>query len=135
MLFDLTLQRLRIYHYLQYIISSKESEALEKSLSTKDKDKMHYWMPVTFRPSDGTALKKQDSVTTWAQNDFQQSLCEHHSPPHREMQVIARSCKDDARYQVQFLFKRVVLLKLNENSQFLNEVINIDGHLFERNTL
>lgn len=57
MFLRLTLQRFRISHYLQKIISSKVSENLQKSLPARNKAKTQCWMPVMFRPSVSTALK------------------------------------------------------------------------------
>ena len=52
-----TMQETEEFLHLQSIISSKHSENLEKSLHVSGNAENQHWMPVTFDPSGGTALK------------------------------------------------------------------------------
>ncbi len=55
MFLNVKLQRICKSHLLQCIISSEDSEKLEKSLCESDKAKDLCWMLVVFGPSDDTA--------------------------------------------------------------------------------
>lgn len=85
MFLNKTLQRIWIYHHLQFLISSKDSKNLEKSLCEGERAETYQCIP-----SQGTA-----------QEHFQRSLSEHSSPYNPKMQVKAPSCKEEAIYDTE----------------------------------
>jgi len=98
MFLDLKIEK-RIFHFLLYRISLKDSENLETSLCIRDKTEKPY-KPMTLRSSGSTALNTDISLSWKSMHELRKVLeiivHEHSSLCHPQMHVKALSCKEEA---------------------------------------